>query len=126
MVDLDCALWCEYDDGTKEPLALIETARDVGQDYKSATVTARLAMLARLPAYVVLYRRAPSMNPADPRIPDIDQFRVKRLWSLPENTWRIVSPREWGGSFAGNARIGNILAGPSSRAGGELRGCRSC
>ena len=30
MIDLDAALYVEYDNGTKEPLALIETALDVG------------------------------------------------------------------------------------------------
>ena len=28
MIDLDASLYVEYDDGTKEPLALIETAQD--------------------------------------------------------------------------------------------------
>lgn len=51
MVDLDCSLFIEYDDGTKEPLALIETARDVGQPYKPATVTLALARKAKLPCY---------------------------------------------------------------------------
>ena len=30
MIDLDASLYVEYDDGTKEPIALIETAIDVG------------------------------------------------------------------------------------------------
>lgn len=47
MVDLDCSIFIEYDDGTKEPLALIETARDVGQPYKPATVTLALAAAGR-------------------------------------------------------------------------------
>ena len=34
MIDLDASLYVEYDDSTKEPLALIETARDVGQEFK--------------------------------------------------------------------------------------------
>jgi hypothetical protein len=51
MIDLDGALFVEYDGGTKKPLALIETARDVGQAYKCATVTANLARRARLPCY---------------------------------------------------------------------------
>lgn len=31
MIDLDAALYIEYDQGSKHPVALIETARDVGQ-----------------------------------------------------------------------------------------------
>jgi len=33
MIDLDAALYVDYDDRTKEPVALIETAMDVGQDH---------------------------------------------------------------------------------------------
>ena len=36
MIDLDGALFVEYDNGDREPLALIETARDVGQPVKPA------------------------------------------------------------------------------------------
>jgi len=54
MIDLDAALYVEYDDSSKEPLALIETARDVGQGYKAATVTRNLAKRAGLPCYCVL------------------------------------------------------------------------
>ena len=43
MIDLDASLYVEYDDNSKEPLALIETAQDVGQAHKSATVTTNLA-----------------------------------------------------------------------------------
>lgn len=95
MIDLDGALFVEYDDATKEPLALIETARDVGQRFKAATVTARLAQLAGLPCYVVLYRCSADMNPADSRWPDIDRFRVRRLWPRPESSWRTLAPTEW-------------------------------
>lgn len=56
MIDLDGALYAEYDDRDREPLALIETARDVGQKTKACTVTARLAQRSGLPAYVVLYQ----------------------------------------------------------------------
>lgn len=44
MIDLDASLYVEYDDRTKEPVALIETARDVGQEHKPVTVTRRLAV----------------------------------------------------------------------------------
>lgn len=46
MIDLDGALYVEYDDRDREPLALIETARDVGQKTKACTVTARPALRA--------------------------------------------------------------------------------
>lgn len=95
MIDLDGALFCEFDGATSEPLALIETALDRGQSRKVATVTRRLAERARLPAYVVLYHPAGYCNPADPSQPDIDGFRVRRLWPCPEPTWRALNPLEW-------------------------------
>lgn len=95
MVDLDAALYVEYDDGSKEPLALIETARDTGQAYKSGTVIRNLAKRAGLPCYVVLYRCAENCNPAEPKYPDIKSFRVRRLWPMPEHSWRTVSPHDW-------------------------------
>lgn len=95
MIDLDASLYVEYDDRSKEPLALIETARDVGQMWKAATVTTKLAVRADLPCYVVLYRLADSTSPADTRWKDIAEFRVKRLHPKPDNDWRTFSPQEW-------------------------------
>jgi hypothetical protein len=95
MIDLDGALYCEFDTATSEPLALIETARDVGQHRKRATVTRRLAQRASVPAYVVLYRVSDTPNPADPSQGDIEQFRVRRLWPRPEAAWRTLGPQEW-------------------------------
>jgi hypothetical protein len=95
MIDLDAALYVEYDDESKEPLALVETARDVGQRYKAATVTTRLAQLAGLPCYTVLYACSDEVNPADEQWQDISQFRVRRMWPQPEATWRTLSPKEW-------------------------------
>lgn len=95
MIDLDASLYVEYDDRTKEPLALVETARDVGQAYKAATVTAALAKRAGLPCYCVLYKLAEHANPADPNWPDIARFRVKRLWPDPEREWRELTPVQW-------------------------------
>lgn len=95
MIDLDGALYCEFDSNSSEPLALIETALDCGQQRKVATVTKRLAARARIPAYVVLYAPAPYPNPADPSQPDIRGFRIRRLWPSPERAWRTLDPMEW-------------------------------
>lgn len=95
MIDLDAALYVEFDSGSKFPLALIETARDVGQMHKPATVTQNLARRANLPAYCVLYRHAREANPADARCFDIDQFRVRRLWPQPEWRWQTLTPYAW-------------------------------
>lgn len=95
MIDLDASLYVEYDDGTKDPVALIETAMDRGQPYKNATVTLKLAQRANLPCFVVLYRLSSKPNPADVNYPDIDSFRIKRLYPYPERGWRIITPEEW-------------------------------
>jgi hypothetical protein len=95
MIDLDASLYVEYDDRTKEPVALIETARDVGQDHKPVTVTRRLAVRAGLPCYALLYQCGQAGNPADPQWQDIARFRVKRVWPKPEATWRTLEPVEW-------------------------------
>src|SRR5258706_16477069 len=63
MIDLDGALYVEFDGRTSEPLALIETAIDLGQSRKVASVTRRLAQRASVPAYVVLYRLSRASNP---------------------------------------------------------------
>lgn len=95
MCDIDAALWLEYDDLTKEPLALIETARDVGQEAKSGTVLYHLAKRAKLPAYVCMYRLRDAPNPADPRCNDVAAFKIRRVYPRPENGWRELSPAEW-------------------------------
>jgi hypothetical protein len=95
MIDLDASLYVEYDDGTKEPLALIETAMDVGQENKVATVTLNLALRANLPCFIVLYTLSDSPNPADGQWKDISRFRVKRLLPRTERGWEILTPEEW-------------------------------
>lgn len=95
MIDLDASLYVEYDDGRKVPLALIETAEDVGQKWKPSTVTERLAQLANLPCYVLLYQLANEPNPADPEWLDIVAFRAMRRWPKPEWTWTTYTPQQW-------------------------------
>ena len=102
MIDLDAALYIEYDDKSKEPLALVETARDVGQDFKNATVTLNLAKKAGIPCYVLLYELSSVQNPSDTRVAvcgkkffDVERFRIKRLYPHPEKNWRTLTPQEW-------------------------------
>jgi hypothetical protein len=97
MIDLDASLYVEYDDSNKEPLALIETARDVGQEFKTATVTKKLAKRTQpiIPAFVLLYTPSHKRNPADRQWSDIESFRWRRLWPEPETVWETCSPGEW-------------------------------
>lgn len=97
MIDLDASLYVEYDDGSKEPLALVETAIDRGQPMKPATVTKKLAQRCYplLPAYILLYTLSEEANPADEKHKDIRCFRVRRIWPEPETPWELLSPKQW-------------------------------
>lgn len=70
MCDADAVLFLEYMPGIKEPLALVETAMDVGQESKPATAITQLARRARIPAYLVLYERASVRQLAIPQTVD--------------------------------------------------------
>jgi hypothetical protein len=94
MVDLDSVLFTEYDNAGKVPLALVEVARDIGQE-KPAGVMQQLARLANVPAYVALYTAAPAANPSNPNWDDIESFRVRRMWPRPERGWRVLTPAQW-------------------------------
>ena len=101
MIDADAQTWVECEDKTFRPLMLVETARDVGQSHKNGTLTKNLARRGApcgedIPAYIVLYTPSDeSQNPADPKWPDIAEFRVKRLWPEPETDWQTLSPQQW-------------------------------
>lgn len=97
MIDLDSSLYVEYDDGNKEPLALVETARDVGQSFKPATVTKNLARrcVPTVPAFVLLYKLGDAPNPADKQWKDIISFRARRIWPEPETVWTSFTPERW-------------------------------
>ena len=94
MVDLDSVLFAEYDWPIKIPLCLVEVARDIDQE-KPAGVIRKLAELAGIPAYVALYTLRAASNPGARNWPDIERFRVKRLWPDPEAGWRVLTPQQW-------------------------------
>lgn len=108
MIDTDAVLWVEYDDGDKEPVALMETAQDVGQSIKPATVLKRLASrcFPLLPAYVVLYQVSEAINPATANIRDIQMFRIKRIWPEPETNWNKLTPTQWANHLCALRRWG--------------------
>jgi hypothetical protein len=89
MADLDAVLFAEYNYPDKLPLCLIEVAQDIGQD-KSTGVIHNLAKLADIPAFVALYTHADYPNPSNTNWPDIDHFRIKRIWPHPEDSWRTL------------------------------------
>jgi hypothetical protein len=93
--DIDMVHWAEYDPMTKQPLLLLECARDVGQQHKPTPVLTALAIRAGLPAYTVLYRLSNTANPVDPSVPDIEAFRVLRTNPDPQSEWRTLTPEQW-------------------------------
>jgi len=94
MADLDSVLFAEYHWPIKLPLALIEVAQDIGQE-KPAGVICKLAEMAGVPAYVALYTHSASVNPGNKNWPDIERFRIKRIWPSPEKGWRVLTPQQW-------------------------------
>jgi len=97
MIDLDVCLYIEYDDRTKEPLVLMETAQDVGQEFKPFTVTKKLAMrcVPILPAYVLLYTLDKDKNPANRNYFDIASFRLKNVWPEVSSEWSTYSASQY-------------------------------
>lgn len=92
MIDVDAV---EYRaDDHYEPVALIEIAHDTGKTFKPAHVTARLADMAGIPAYVVFYTPSNHPNPAA-RFgePDIEQFRVAK--ADDQTQWQVLTPSEY-------------------------------
>lgn len=94
MADLDSVLFVEYGYDNKLPLALVEVARDIGQE-KPTGLIREFARMANLPAFVSLYTPSPRANPASPAWHDIDGFRVRRVWPRPEPKWRSLTPGQW-------------------------------
>jgi hypothetical protein len=95
-IDIDCA---EYHDDWSEVLVLIETAIDVGQDYKPVTVTFKLAqrIYPPIPVFLVLYKISKTMNPTVKKfqIEDIEAFRIKQISPKWETDFTIMTPKQW-------------------------------
>jgi hypothetical protein len=79
-INLDQVLWIECHQGSYEPLALIETAQDIGQRQKNVTTVTSLAKRARVKAYLVLYSLSNLIDPLTNE-PQIDHFCVRQLWA---------------------------------------------
>lgn len=101
--------WTEFCHFCKEPLAIYEEVRDVGQDLmdKAVTVTRRLAVRAQLRAGVLAWR---TDRPADVQhqidelnrevrrleaLHPITGFRVRNLWPTKARSFIDLEPEEW-------------------------------
>lgn len=100
MIDVDGLEYCRR---CRSPLALVETARDVGQKDKAVTALDQLSVAANIPAYCVLYTVddtacAPDRRGRCQRIGcrhGITSFRVRRVRPNPTG-FRLWSPEEFG------------------------------
>lgn len=96
VIDLDVVVWAEYNDATKEVIALIETAEDRGQGWKPASVITSLCRKAGIAGYTVLYKKSAARNPRDNKgRHDIEQFRVRRVHPAPERDFKLMAPDEY-------------------------------
>lgn len=69
-IDIDSVEYCHR---CKQPLVLIELAKDIGQRNKATTVLQRLAAMANLPAYLVFYLAAEDGS-------GVVRLRVRQVW----------------------------------------------
>ena len=99
-INLDRAFWIECHDGTFVPIALVETAVDVGQDRKPTTATENLARLAGIFGFLVLYTVGERIDVVTGE-PEILQFRVKMLWPH-KGEFKVCAPKEY---FEGLLRL---------------------
>lgn len=110
MIDIDVTIYVEYEDSTKEPICLIEIARDIGQVNKPSTVTRKLAEKANIYAFTVLYTVSKTAkNPAAEQWHDVEHLRVKQIY--PNKTsWKELSPAEWANVLLNMRKNVNLLS----------------
>ena len=82
----------EYDFPTGKTVLLHEVAMYVGQTGKQTHVLAELAKHRGITALCTLYTLSKNDNPANPEVPDISCFRVKKVWPDPEKKFRMYTP----------------------------------
>jgi len=82
MIDIDQVEICKK---CKAPLALVETAYDVGQNFKSFTVTKLIAQRLKVPGLVTLYQVDKTSN-------EIINFRVKKIYPIESDGFYNVQP----------------------------------
>jgi hypothetical protein len=102
MVDVDGLEYCSVR-GCARPLLLIETARDVGQDFKPTTAMRGLAAQANVPAVTLLWTPSDMFNADPPHCrcqatrryqPGCDHgilsFRCQHVHPTRQRTWTTV------------------------------------
>jgi len=97
-IDLDAVPYVIYE-GDYKPIALIETVKDTGQSFKQTGVMRALANMAKIPAWLVIYKVSTKNNPeVDPKlgpIKDIVSFRVKQVAPTLDKDFTEMTPKEY-------------------------------
>lgn len=100
MIDLDGLEYCRR---CREPLALIEVARDIGQAVKPVTVLRRLAVRAGIRAVCVLYVPSAEPCPCGPLGTDVEcchgilTMRARQVHPTNDDTWLEMDPTRFAG-----------------------------
>ena len=82
MIDIDSVECCMY---CYEPLAIIETCYDKGQEWKATTLSKIIAERLNIPCFLVFYKEL---------TPSSLTFRIKRIKSR-KTEFRLMSEDEW-------------------------------
>ena len=82
MIDVDSVECCQY---CYEPLAIIETCYDKGQQFKATTLSKIIAERLNIPCWLVFYKEL---------TPSSLTFRIKRIKSR-KTEFRLMSEDEW-------------------------------
>ena len=108
-IDLDLLEVC-HNTSCRLPLALMETARDVGQTSKNHYITKQIAELLKIHGYVVLYQRECSdmgrlkiieqtiqeLENEKKSITELGKLRVQRIDGRINAPFVNYTPDEWG------------------------------
>jgi hypothetical protein len=81
-IDVDSVECCQY---CYEPLAIIETCYDKGQEWKATTLSKIIAERLNIPCFLVFYKEL---------TPTSLTFRIKRIKSR-KTEFRLMSEDEW-------------------------------
>tara|TARA_B110000305_G_scaffold50566_1_gene54914 strand:+ start:466 stop:855 length:390 start_codon:yes stop_codon:yes gene_type:complete len=81
-IDVDSVECCQY---CYEPLAIIETCYDKGQEWKATTLSKIIASRLNIPCFLVFYKEL---------TPSSLTFRIKRIRSR-QTKFQIMSEDQW-------------------------------
>ena len=121
MINIDTCFWIECHDKSYQPIALIETAQDIGQLRKPVVALRNLACRADLPAFCVLYLLADCIDEITGRR-KLTSFRVRSIW--PNDTpFKKCDPQQYANGLRRLREFGvkNIVTADARSGNGQRR-----